>query len=246
MPPEWTPDEIAALVDGALTGPEAERARLAIETDPEAQVHAGRVRRLNGLLREAYDVPADAPMPAPIAGLLLFADDKVTALPKRRKVGIWVPATVAACLTLAVGLGLYGPFRPSSDRPIATVGEAPPGGALFLALERLPSGETSPEGVRPMLTFRDGTGRPCREFEIDAVPTAALGLGIACRNAAGNWHVEVVVSAPAPGADHEGYVPTSGKAGGELDATVDELGAGKPLTPEEESSLLASDWKGGA
>lgn len=240
MSREWTPEEIAALVDGAMVEPDAARMRRAIELDPQAQELAIRIHRLNGLLRGAYDVPADAPTPESIAAVFAAEKGKVVALPDRRRPGVWIPAAVAACLVLAVGLGLYGSYQRSSDDLIAAL----PDGALALALEHLPSGERSPDGVRPMLTFRDGAGRPCREFEIETAAAEALRLGVACRGVRGDWHVEIVVSAPEAGARGAGYVTASGSAGNELDAVLDDLGAQMPLTPEKEASLLATDWKG--
>ena len=104
------------------------------------------------------------------------------------------------------------------------------------------SGTASPAEITPMLTFRDGNARVCREFETPG-RGGELEIGIACRSAAGAWGVEIVVTAPAPMPGAQGYVPASGPGADALDAMLGALGAGPPLDPQAEAALLARRWR---
>jgi hypothetical protein len=146
-------------------------------------------------------------------------------------------------LAIVVAAALYSSSGDRGSVPVAAVGDAAEGGPLHLALEGLPSGSTSPDGIRPMLTFLDLDGRPCREFELDHGATEELAQGIACRSGDGRWHVEALVTASAAGQGGAGYAPASGPGGNGLDATTKALGSGRPLAPDVESSLIASGWK---
>lgn len=243
MPRSWTPEDIAALIDGSLTGAEAEAVARAIDTDPDARAEAERLRRLNALLRTAYETPAGAPVPAPIAAALFGGEGRVAPLRRRR---IWLPAAAAAAVALAVGLGLYvrlgGPGMGSGGALDIALGEVPAGGALHLALESLPSGEAAPGGVRPMLTFLNRAGRPCREFEIDGTEHDPATLGVACRTEAGRWQVEAVAAAPEARPAMDGYAPAAGLATDRVSEALDALGAGPALKPDEEAALMRSGW----
>ena len=153
---------------------------------------------------------------------------------------------LAASLALVVGLGAGGLlWAPENAVNIAAVGDAPFGGPLQQALETLPSGTASADGVRPMLTFRDEAGHPCREFEIAGDRPGELEFGIACRRSSdGVWHVPIVVAAqPTDTTPESGFAPASGPAGDALEATLDALGAGPAITPEEEARLLELGWR---
>ena len=244
MSRDWTEEQIAALVDGSLEDEtEAEALRRIVARDPEAKAHADRLRRSNDLLREAFD-PGEE-MPAAIQAALHGEPGKVETLrrPARPASRTWLPTAIAACLALAVGIGLGGLLQEPGARAIAVLGDAPPDGPLHAALERLPSGSRSEAGVRPMLSFYDGRDRPCREFEVTGELPEELEFGIACRGDSGTWHVEIVVTAPVVEPGPEGYVPASSAGGSALDSMLDALGAGPALPPDEEAALLQEEWR---
>lgn len=241
MAKKLTEDQIAAAIDGSLEGPEADEIRAAIERDPEARGYAEDLRRMNEVLREAFDVPGDEPVPAPIQAAL-FGDEAKVSLFRRatQSPPVWITAAAAA-LALFVAGALY---TSTDDKPqLIALGEAPADGPLHAALERATSGEATGSGVRPMLTFLDRDGRPCREFELDKPAVAKLALGVACRTDAGRWHIEAVVAAPDPAAIDSGYAPASGGEPDALTAATDALGAGTPLAPDQESALISGGWK---
>lgn len=231
---------IAQWVDGSLDGdPREAQIRDLLASDPDAMAYAEKIERSNRLLRKAFEAPMREPMPVGIR-VALFAEPGKVAMLRRPRV--WIPTAIAASLALALGIGL---FAPSTDTQIAVLGDAAPDGPLHLALETLPSGSLSEAGVLPMLTFLDGEGRACREFEVIGELPEELELGIACRQPSGVWHVEVVVAAPVADATPagEGFAPASGgPAEATLDTMLDALGAGPTLTPTEEAVLLSKGW----
>lgn len=241
MTRDWTEEQIAAHVDGALDAREDAAIRRATEIDPEARATAERLRALNRLLGRAFPLP-HREIPDRIAAALEARSDRVVPLERRRRAG-WLPASAAASVALAAGIGL-GAMLAGSDGPgppeSATLADAGP--ALGEALERLASGTLSDAGIRPLATFRAASGRPCREFETggDMPPSS----GIACRLAGGSWEVLAIVSLPKAEPDAYGdYLPASGAQDQLLDGTLDMLGAGAPLPPREEAALIRSDWR---
>jgi hypothetical protein len=241
MTRDWTEEQIAAHVDGALDGPEDAAIRRAIETDPEARATADRLRALNRLLAEAFPLPAGE-IPNRIAAALAVEPDRVVPLARRRR-PVWLPVSAAASVALAAGLGL-GVMLAGSDGAgppeSATLADAGP--ALEEALEKLASGTLSEAGVRPLATFREASGRPCREFETGGDMPATSG--IACRVPGGSWEVLAIVSLPGAGPEtSDDYLPASGAQDLLLDGTLDSLGAGAPLPPGEEAALIRSGWR---
>ncbi|MDR7028165.1 anti-sigma factor family protein [Rhizobium rosettiformans] len=135
----------------------------------------------------------------------------------------WGMALAASFVGIVVGLGgfLLG----------QTTGVAPDGANLALneALETLPSGGdralSESESLHMIASFRDAEGHLCREYErkaADAVTTA-----VACHGPAG-WQTRFALTNPVA----EGYVPAS--TTDTLDAFLSGIGAGAPLSPQEE------------
>ena len=240
MTRDWTEEQIAAHVDGALDSREDAAVRSAIETDPEARATADRLRALNRLLGEAFPLPGQD-IPNAIAAALAVERVKVVPLERPRRAA-WLPMSAAASVAMAVGVGL-GAMLAGSDGAgppeSATLADAGP--VLEQALEKLASGTLSDTGIRPLATFRETSGRPCREFETggDMPPSS----GIACRVPGGSWEVLAIVPLPEAGPETSGeYLPASGARDLLLDGTLDALGAGAPLPPAEEAALIRSGW----
>uniref|UniRef100_A0A7C1P6V2 Uncharacterized protein n=1 Tax=Agrobacterium albertimagni TaxID=147266 RepID=A0A7C1P6V2_9HYPH len=138
----------------------------------------------------------------------------------------WGMALAASFVGIVVGLGgfLLG----------QSTGVAPDGANLALneALETLPSGTdrdlpTTGESLHMIASFRDAEGHLCREYErkgADAMTTA-----VACHGPAG-WQTRFALTNPVA----EGYVPAS--TTDTLDAFLSGIGAGAPLSPEEETA----------
>lgn len=241
----WTESEVAAWVDGALSPEEARRIEGIVAQDDGAQAYAEAVRKSNAALQDAFRSPLDEPVPAPIRGAIFGEPGKVATLPRARWTQSWGFLALAASVAIAVGVGAGGlVWTDDGSARIAELGNAAPDGPLYYALEILPSGTLSPDGVRPMLTFRDADDRICREFEVVGELANEFEFGVACRNARDTWHVEIIATAPPTDVNPEfGYAPASGPAADGLDATLDALEAGEPLHPEEEAQLLEDGWQ---
>ncbi|EKF60490.1 putative transmembrane anti-sigma factor [Agrobacterium albertimagni AOL15] len=136
----------------------------------------------------------------------------------------WGMALAASFVGIVVGLGgfLLG----------QSTGVAPDGANLALneALETLPSGAdrdvpATGESLHMIASFRDAEGHLCREYERKAAN--AVTMAVACHGPAG-WQTRFALTNPVA----EGYVPAS--TTDTLDAFLSGIGAGAPLSPEEE------------
>jgi hypothetical protein len=244
--------QIAAYVDGALDKTDAARVRQALAEDAGARAYAAEVERANRLLQKAFDAPMHDPVSAELRDAILksghrgIAGTVVDFAKARGSRPSLVPMAVAAGIALVVGIaaGTLFPGDDGTDETrLARPGAVPPESPLHAALESLPSGELSSQGVQPVLTFRDAGRRYCREFDIIGQVPEGVESGIACRNSSGRWDVEVIVSGPPSELGPAGYRPASGPGGDVLDVVLDALGAQPALSASEESQLLKNGWK---
>lgn len=90
--------------------------------------------------------------------------------------------------------------------------------------------------VYPVLSFRDGEGALCREFEV--ADGRAVSVGVACRRDAG-WRIEAIATAAGRSAAAEGYVPASGDVPAAVGTVIDRLMQGEPLDAAAEAAALA-------
>lgn len=242
MTQDWTEEEVAAYVDGSLNETDAARVRALLASDPAARAAAEEIERSNALLRRAFDDVIAEPPPARLRAAILGEPGKVAFL--RRRPSTWTPVAMAASIALlvGVGLGLGGGWIGGAGTGQIALGDAPSASPLQIALENRASGTAVNGRITPMLTFRDKAGRYCREFEAADDRPGELTFGIACRTAPAVWRVEIVVQAQEPTEGREGFAPASGPAAEALDAALDALGAGDPVTPATEAKLIRNGW----
>lgn len=259
MTVSWTEEQIAAHIDGALTPDEDAAIREALASDPQARAVAERIRGLNRLLGDAYPLPDADEMPAGIAGVLsptLEGEEtegrqsggQVVPLRPRNSVqrgAGWLPLVMAASVALAIGVGLGFGGRGLLSGPDGAVSDAAvladAGPALEEALTTLASGSLSPAGIRPISTFRNADGRPCREFETSG--TGQPESGIACLLPGGGWNVLALITLPDGTVSGPGFVTADGGTALALDTTLEAIGAGLPLAPATEAALIDSGWQ---
>jgi hypothetical protein len=250
----WTEDEIAAFMEGRLDGADADRVALALESDPAAQAAAERLAEgaaphpADEALRAAFAAPMAEPVPARLAASVLAEPGKVASLPRRRggaRPMAWAPAAMAAGVALTLGFGAGFSLRGPAEAPqaVAALSVGAASGAALAAFETAASGAAR-DGLALAASFRDGAGRPCREFETlgaDGLPAAA---GVACRESDG-WRVLALaaVAAPQAGPGDGAYAPAGGAGADALGALLNALGAGPALSPEEEAALIAGGWR---
>lgn len=242
MARNWTETDIAALLDGELDGAEHDRVARLVETDPEAQACAARLRETDALLREAFAAPLNEPLPESMQAALDDHGKVVRLAAFRAPVRQWVvPSAVAASIALLVGFAsgsLLTPFQPAPDDITASLSVGPAAPALSRVLDATMSG-TLQDGVRPIASFRVASGGICREFETAALADGTAGAyGIAC-STGDAWQVIMAASIVAPAAtDGTDFAPASGAAIDAALPVLDALGAGAAMTPDEEKEAL--------
>ena len=96
MRSEWTEEEIAAWVDGALDPEDARRIGAIVVEDEAARDCARRFAAMNRMLKDAFAETLDAAPPARLTATVLGEPGKVASLPVRRAARPWVPAAMAA------------------------------------------------------------------------------------------------------------------------------------------------------
>ncbi|HEU0221522.1 MAG TPA: hypothetical protein VFR34_04840 [Paracoccaceae bacterium] len=239
MTAELSEERIAALVDGALEPEEAAEIARLIAADPAAQAYEAQLRRTNAILGMAFDAPMSEPVPAAIEAVVRGGPRVVPFVqrPPRR----WQPAALAAGIVLGLGAGWLLHGTGEAPGGLSVLGTPP--ARLAVVLESHASGEPSPEGIELMLTFRDGSGRPCREFEMPGAMAGALAIGLACRAEPGEWEVEILVQSAPQDAPTTEYRPAGGPGEDAIGAMLDSLGIGEPLSPGEEARLIANGWR---
>jgi hypothetical protein len=96
--------------------------------------------------------------------------------------------------------------------------------------------------IKALMTFKHRDGQPCRIYELDQVSGAAAN-GVGCRNAAGQWSLEVHSGIAAIKSKPGQVVPASGPASPIVDAAVDRMISGDAFGPEEEAKLITNKWR---
>jgi negative regulator of sigma E activity len=161
----------------------------------------------------------------------------------------WQRWSLAASILAVVGAGLVflGQQQPGSAQFAFT----PAAGATLQASHPLaatlsetasgttrdwPGAATRGGTVYPVLSFRDGAGALCREFEV--ADGKAVSVGVACRRDAG-WNVEAIATVPGRSAASEGYVPASGDVPAAVADAIDRLMQGEALDAAAEAAALA-------
>ncbi len=243
---------IIAYADGELEPDQ----RAALERQMEADGDlADRVARLaesrvraKAALAPLLNEPVPAALSANIAAMVdkaeqaSSADDAtIVSLAARRRHGLsagfarWdmpIAASVALVMGTAAGflIATYWTDTPPGLR-VANLEQA----GLVAALNTIPAGDESNIGAgdrfRAIATYRDADGAVCREFEVDHADTSTV-VAVACRPAAA-WELQFAVVADQ---NNDGYAPASSLES--LDAYLTAVGAGEPLSPDDEKTVL--------
>ena len=237
-------ETLMAYADGELDAGTARAVEAAAAADPALARRIEMFAKTGGLLSELGRSrplePVSSDLEARVRETLGAEPATETVVPFQRPAQApvsWRPAAIAAGLALVVGLG--GGFLASQQSgggevgglSIASLG-AP---AISRALDAVPSGErVAIEGgeIATIASFRNADGEFCREFEFDAAESETV-VSVACRTE-GGWAARFAVV--AAGADETGYAPASSLE--TLDAYLDAVGAGAPLSLEDEAAAL--------
>ena len=151
---------------------------------------------------------------------------------------------------VVLGLGVvigWQLLAPASDARWALREGAPvTDEALALALEVSPSGRvlrTAGGAVEILASFEQVGGGHCREFNRNSPDGTLDELGIACRNAQGDWQLELLVAEDRPSQSGQtGYQTASDQQHEQADAFLRDRVQGLPLNEAEEQALIERGW----
>ncbi len=243
----WDDDAIHAYVDGVLDADASARLEADSRGDAALATRIAQQRELRTLLRGAFDPVLEEPIPQRLRDALAGPARGAAVMPigAARKEGararpVWSIrewGAIAATLVLGVLVGQLALHRPSSP-PIETEqGRFVAAGFLDAALSTQLAG-AAPENAaaRIGLTFRAAAGEYCRTFTLQ---TGAGG--VACRRS-GRWSVELLEGAAAQPAGPGGFRQASSALSPAMLGAIDALGAGDPLTADQERQRLGSGW----
>ncbi|HRL37125.1 MAG TPA: hypothetical protein PLH50_09895 [Ottowia beijingensis] len=118
--------------------------------------------------------------------------------------------------------------------------------ALALALEAAPSGRRLPTGdgqVELVASFARADGQVCREFAAARpAPVARDEVGVACREADGQWRLAFLRHAPHAATPGGGYQTASTALHEAVDAFIARELPGGALNAEQEQARLLRGW----
>lgn len=248
---EFDDTVLMAYADGVLEPEEARRVLLAAEDDPEVAARIEMFRETGALLGA---LGAARPMEPLSEELTRRVDltlseargrasetrgrEKVLPFPASRTA--WRPAALAASIALVAGVvggivaGLALRETGSGGASTALLDDR----ALPGVLDTLPAGAREAVGtgeVEIIASFVTEDGAFCREFEL-ALNAGNTIVSVACREG-GAWAPQFAVVTAGSEAGG-GFAPASALA--TLDAFLSGIGAGPPLSPEDEAARLSA------
>jgi anti-sigma factor RsiW len=234
-----TNEKLAAFADGELDESESAAVRDALASDDLLRARLTRLHSVDDQLRAAFSGVGEDDVPARLARLI---DTPAPAVSVYARVGRWLPAgaAIAAGVTGVLIGGMW-------TAPTSNAWLKPHGAALALAgsaqsaADHTPSGSRYVEGTltaKPVVSFRAGDGRLCREMQIEGPQVAAVT--IVCREA-GEWRVEALVRAPAQ-AQTNGYRPAGATHDPAIAAVQARLQIDSVLDAKSEDDAIAAGW----
>lgn len=233
---------LMAHADGALEPDVAQRVAEAAERDPEVAARIRMFRETGALLGALGASRPYEPLPEDLAErlerTLAEARRERAVVPLAARRPPWRPMAFAASVALVVGviggiaatLALRGPEASGAGLALLDT----PG--IARALDILPAGSRGQAGdgqVEIIASFLTRDGLFCREFEFEEGGAARV-VSVACREGA-TWITRFAVA--TQGAGDASYEPASSLAA--LDAYLSAIGAGPPMSKEEEAALLS-------
>ncbi|MCR9212313.1 MAG: anti-sigma factor [Proteobacteria bacterium] len=251
---EFSDETLMAFADGELDPETTEAVEQAIETDETIAQRVAEFMESRDMAKDAFAPLLEEPVPESLTSSVeemiheqtpdtTASDETVVAFtpmaPKQHKKPAYswqIP--LAASITLIIGLGAGYTLNTAqeaaetSELGLASLSQP----QIVEALVAIPSGMESQLGgegdrFRAIATYRNADGTLCREFEVDQSDKSTV-VAVACRPEQ-RWNVRfAVVAGPAD----SGYAPASSLES--LDAYLDAVDAGEPLSLEDEKAAL--------
>lgn len=243
---EFGDEMLMAYADGELDADTARAIADAAAADPALARRIAMFARTRDVLNDAARArplePVSPALDARVRDILRAArpDPDAAVVPFRRRAAsapAYRPMAAAAALALAVGIagGFVVSRSLDAGDPGGTGIAALMAPGVAEALDTLASGERGAVAggdIATIASFLNADGELCREFELERADRDTV-VSVACRTDTG-WQARLAIAVPA--ADDTGYAPAS--ALGTLDAYLGAIGAGAPLSPEDEAAAL--------
>ncbi len=254
-------DTLIAYLDGQLPDTDYGPLEDALKHDEALRTRLQALADSSELARRAFDPVLLEPVPPQLIAAIWRAPDprgRTQAVGTTRPTGLlaWLGlisgprAWPALASVVVLGLGAvigWQLLAPADDARWALREGAPvTDQALALALEVSPSGRvlrTAGGAVEILASFEHVGGGHCREFNRSSPGGTLDELGIACRNAAGDWHLELLVTEKRNSeAGQSSYQTASDQQHDQADAFLRDRVAGWPLEEAEEKALIDRGW----
>ena len=248
-------DRVSAYLGGAMTPTEAAAFEREMEGDAQLAAIVERWQRNDALLKKAFTTPeadhvsgalldrlglADIPADSADSNVIAIgaakrspvtAQNDNVASPQRR----WaIAGSIAASVAVAIAVGSFWTSKPEG------IGSEP----LFQsALDGSASGTSvalnDQQKLTPILSFKAGDGRFCREFALEGQGSGEQG--VACKSGK-IWVIEALVKGGGALPSNSEIRTAAGQDAASLDATYGRLGAGDPLSRENEMNAISEGW----
>lgn len=193
-------------------------------------------------------VPAQRAKPSRIADMLAWLVQPG---------GFALPLVAAFSSALVVGTAAVWVFHQKSLQQVAAApllsvagGSVTASGPLAAALDSIASGVITTSGsgqdsvsIKPVFSFAAADRSICRQYEVKPASGPAVA-GLACREAAGRWRVEILTAA-APGAASSSDRMGSADGASQMsviDAAVDRIISGNVFTRSAEDEAMHRGW----
>jgi len=254
-------DTLIAYLDGQL--PEADYAPLeqALNNDAALRTRLQALAESSELARRAFDPVLLEPVPPQLIAAIWRAPDpraKAETPGRSSPAGLlaWLGLTsgprawpaLASVVVLGLGMVIGWQLLTPASGSHWTLREGAPVSdeALALALEVSPSGRvlrTAGGAVEIVASFEQVGGGHCREFNRNSPDGSLDELGIACRNAQGDWQIELLVAEDRPSQSGQtGYQTASNQQHEQADAFLRDRVQGLPLNEAQEQALIERGW----
>jgi hypothetical protein len=249
-------ETLMAYVDGELDAGGRAEVEAAMGADPETARRVADYRGQRERIKAAYEPQLSEPVPERLLAVLREASTPVDTarvhdlertrakrdeLERTRSAGRrWRhPASLAASVLLAVGLGLFAWQREHGALVQQQGGSLVAGGLLARDLSDRLAADAGADGVRIGLSFLARSGEYCRTFTLTAAPARA---GLACRTSA-RWEIRNLAEARETDQGAGGYRTAASSLPPSLLAAVQARITGDPLDRDGEIRARQGGWQ---
>lgn len=246
-----TDEILMAFVDGELTREDARRVEIAAEQDPEIRRRLETFEKTRDLLQvvSKEKTPIPSHLQDSVVAMIQAADRPRSSQPageetqkvvpfSRPKLRSFVPAALAASVTLVIGLAAGVSFTSHQTSPttahfgVAELADPDIAPALSViasgSTEHLKSGAV----LNVIASFENSNGNLCREFDYESTEGTSI-VSVACHSD-GQWLPKIAIL--TGGTAQTAYAPASSLDA--LESWVTSYGLGDPLDAEAEQKML--------